>query len=128
MKFTGTTTLLFADHLEPIATFYKEVLGWAVHGEWRDDGVLKWMMVGPSDDLDGQGVRLMYNVPEDSAMGELGRQQAIPWIYVEDVEAAHGEILDRGGSPGKLEVSSSGGHEFSVEDPHGYRLYISGSS
>ncbi len=125
MRYTGTTTLLYADKLDTIVDFYRDVLGWAVHGEWRDEDMLNWVLLGPADE---PSVRLMYNRPEHGAVGQIEAQQAIPWIHVDDVRAAYDAVRERGGEVGVLEDVGDGRSEFSVTDPQGYRLYISGPS
>lgn len=124
MRITGIRTLFYADDLDAIIEFYRRVLEWDVIDEWQEHGTVKWVLLGPPDNPD---IRLMYNQPEEGAVGRVVDQQAVVWLYVDDVEAIHSITGAKGGNPGPIEGGTGGRREFAIADPQGYRIYISGN-
>lgn len=126
-----TTTKLQAKGIVPSVTandmkksvrFYTEGLGFAIHEEWKEEGVLKGVMLeagkamlGVSQDDFGKGkdrikgVGTRFHIETDQDIETLARQ----------VKEA-GFSLDS--EPGKLPWGPIG---FSVTDPDGFKLTIS---
>ncbi len=118
-------TLFFADDLDAIIEFYHRVLEWDALNQWEEHGTVKWVLLGPPNNSD---IRLMYNKPEQGTVGQVVDQQAVLWLYVDDIEAAHSHASKMGGEPGRIKEKPGGRREFTITDPQGYRIYISGNA
>jgi uncharacterized glyoxalase superfamily protein PhnB len=126
-----TTTKLQAKGLVPSVTandfakslrFYTEGLGFVIHEEWKDEGVLKGAML--------QAGKAMLGLSQDDFGKGRDRVKGVGTrLHIEtdqDIEALARQVKEAGftldSEPGKLPWGPVG---FSLSDPDGFKLTIS---
>jgi uncharacterized glyoxalase superfamily protein PhnB len=126
-----TTTKLQAKTLVPSVTandmtksvrFYTEGLGFAIQEEWKEEGVLKGVML--------EAGKIMLGVSQDDFSKGKDRVKGVgARLHIEtdqDIEALARQVKEAGftldSEPGKLAWGPVG---FSVTDPDGFKLTIS---
>ena len=109
--------LLFVQDIERSVAFYRDNLGFEVHGKWEPDGKLAWCRL----QRDGSALMLQQASEEDGPAE--GRGRGVGFFFVcDDAGAIHTELSERGLHLNPPQVAFYGMKQIFVTDPDGYEL------
>ena len=118
-RITELVPMLLCEDVQETLAFYTDVLGFEVRDRMDDVGRSGWAS------LQCGGARMMLASPTyiPAAPQVDGRfTQALHYLYVDDVEALHSSVVERGWPATDLVVRFYGMQEFETADPAGHML------
>ena len=112
-KISPWAFVLAVPDLERSARYYRDVLGFRVRWEEASD----WRLV------ERDGVRVMLgHCPRDMRPSELGSHNWFGYLEVDDVNALHTEIVERGATSSSPKDTHYGMREIVVTTVDGHRI------